>query len=43
MAELEAEGMSAEERVAPCLKALTHAQEALKLGRLAEVSLINTS
>lgn len=40
MAELEAEGMSGEERLAPGLKTLARAQEALKSGRLDEVSSI---
>lgn len=40
MAELEAEGMSGEDRLAPCLKTLAQAQEALKSGRLDEVSSI---
>lgn len=38
MAELEAEGMSGEDRLAPCLKTLAQAQEALKSGHLDEVS-----
>lgn len=36
--ELEAEGMSEEDRLAPCLRTLDQAEKALKLGRLDEVS-----
>lgn len=37
MTELEAEGMSEEDRLAPCLRTLDQAEKALKLGRLDEV------
>lgn len=38
MTELEAEGMSEEDRLAPCLRALDEAEKALESGRLDEVS-----
>lgn len=39
MTELEAEGMSEEDRLAPCLRALDEAEKALESGRLDEVSI----